>query len=297
MGRRGWILFLALGLIWGMPYLLIRIAVQDLNPLIVAFARTAIGALILLPFALREGSLGEAVRHWKWLALYTVIEISIPWLLIGYAETRLTSSTAGILISTTPLIAAALVAARGGESLDGRRLVGLVLGLVGVILLMGLDLNVGDLPAAAALTASAILYAIGPIVAADKLKNVPPIGVVTGSLILAATFYLPFAPFLWPETVTPEAAWSVFGLATLCTALAFILFFALIAEVGPARSTVITYINPAVALVLGVIVLSEPLTTGMAIGFPLIILGSILGTAGGRKSGKAEPEAAGQRAA
>ncbi|MBA3678021.1 MAG: EamA family transporter [Sphingosinicella sp.] len=290
MGRRGWVLFLALGLIWGMPYLLIRIAVRDLDPLIVVFARTTIGALILLPFALRAKSLAQAFRHWKWLAAYTLIEISVPWLLIGYAETRLTSSTAGILISTTPLLAALAVAARGGEPLGGRRLAGLVLGLVGVILLMGLDLDVGDLPAAAALTMSAICYAIGPMVVAEKLKNVQPMGVVTGSLILAAALYLPFAPFVWPSSITPEAAWSVFGLATLCTALAFILFFALIAEVGPARSTVITYINPAVALVLGVIVLSEPLTIGMAVGFPLIIIGSILGTAGGRKNGTARAE-------
>lgn len=185
-----------------------------------------------------------------------------------------------------------IVAKRGGEALDGWRLAGLILGLVGVVMLMGLDLEIGDVPAALALTVSAICYAIGPIVAAQKLQDVPPMGVVTGSLILAAAFYLPFAPFVWPSAITADAAWSVFGLATICTAFAFILFFALIAEVGPARSTVITYINPAVALLLGVIVLQEPLTTGMAIGFPLIIIGSILGTAGGRKRDKSKADEA-----
>jgi drug/metabolite transporter (DMT)-like permease len=136
-----------------------------------------------------------------------------------------------------------------------------------------------NLPAVGAAALTAIGYAIGPIIIDRKLGSVPPMGVVTASLIVAALLYAPFAPFYWPAHITPAAAWSVLALAVFCTAIAFLLFFALIAEAGPARATVITYINPAVALLLGVLVLHEPLTIGMAIGFPLVILGSILGTA------------------
>lgn len=284
MNTRAWMLFLALGIIWGMPYLLIRIAVEDLHPVIVAFGRTAVGALVLLPFAFNGSALSAALRHWKWLLVYTLFEITGPWVLIAYAETRLTSSTAGLIVATTPLIAAAVVAGLGHERIEPRRLLGLALGLCGVAGFMGADIRPGDMPAMLALILSAVGYAIGPIIAARKLSHIDPIGVVTGSLILAFLIYLPAAPFFWPATVSAASAWSVVGLGLLCTAIAFVLLFALIAEVGPARSTVIAYVNPAIALLLGVVILNEPLTIGMAIGFPLIIIGSILGTAGRKAS-------------
>jgi len=172
----------------------------------------------------------------------------------------------------------------GHDRFGTRRLFGLGLGFAGVAALVGLDFQMSNLPAVGAAALTAIGYAIGPIIVDRKLGNVPPMGVVTASLIVAALLYAPFAPFYWPEHVTAAAAWSVLGLAVFCTAIAFLLFFALIAEAGPARATVITYINPAVALLLGVLVLHEPLTIGMAIGFPLVILGSILGTSKSHKA-------------
>lgn len=278
MSKRGWILFLSLGLLWGMPYLLIRIAVGEIDPLVVAGSRTVLGALLLAPLALHRGALAPAFRQWKWLLAFTLIEISLPWWMLGHAETRLNSSTAGLLIAVVPLFAALIISRLGHEKLEPRRLFGLGLGFAGVALLVGLDIHLDDLAAVGATILVALCYAIGPIIIDRKLKNVPAIGVIAASLILASLLYLPFAPFLLPEKVSLPSVMSVIGLGVLCTAAAFIVFFALIAEVGPARATVITYVNPAVAIVLGALVLDEKLTPGMAVGFPLVILGSFLGT-------------------
>ena len=278
MSKRGWILFLSLGVLWGMPYLLIRIAVQEVDPLVVAGTRTLLGALLLLPIALHRKALAPAFRHWKWLLAFTLIEISVPWVLLGHAETRLTSSTAGLLIAVVPLFAAIIVSRLGHERLEPRRMFGLGVGFAGVALLVGLDIEFTDLLAVAATIVVSLCYAIGPIIIDRKLKDVPAIGVITASLILATIIYAPFMPMLWPAHFVAKAAWSVVGLGVLCTAGAFMVFFALIAEVGPARATVITYVNPAVALILGALVLDEHLTIGMAIGFPLVIAGSYLGT-------------------
>ncbi|MEO8018249.1 MAG: DMT family transporter [Pseudomonadota bacterium] len=292
MSKRGWILFLSLGLLWGMPYLLIRIAVREIDPLMVAATRTLMGALILLPVALNRNALAPAFQKWKWLLTFTLIEISIPWVLLGHAETRLTSSTAGLLIAVVPLFAALIVTKLGHERLEPRRLFGLALGFAGVALLVGLDIHFDDLFSVALTIVVALCYAIGPIVIDRKLKDVPAIGVITASLIAATVLYAPFVPFLWPSHVSAEAAWSVAGLGVLCTAGAFMVFFALIAEVGPARATVITYVNPAVAIALGALVLHEQVTIGMAIGFPLVIAGSFLGTM--RKRDASPPADAGR---
>ena len=279
MTRRGWWLFLALGVIWGIPYLLIRIAVASIDPLVVAFGRTLIGALILLPIALHRGALAPVLRRWRIMIVFTVVEISGPWLLLGHAETRLNSSTAGVLLAVIPLITAALGAQLGHERLHGRRLVGLLVGFGGVAAIVGLDIHFSDFGAVAAVALTALGYATGPIIISRKLSDLPPLGVVAASMVIAVLLYAPFAPMLWPAHATAGAIASVATLGIVCTAIAFVLFFALIAEVGPARATVITYINPVVAVILGVIFLHEPLTLGMAIGFPLVIAGSILGTA------------------
>ena len=279
MSQRGWILFLALGLLWGMPYLLIRIAVESIDPLVVAFGRTLIGAVLLLPVAIHRRVLGPALAKWKWLVVFTLVEISGPWLLLGHAETRLNSATTGLLVAIVPLIAAVIVTRLGHDELGPRRIIGLLVGFAGVAALVGLDIHFDDFAAVGAIALASLGYATGPIIIDRKLAGVPPLGVVTASISLAMLFYAPFAPFLWPVHTTAAAVASVVGLGVICTALAFVLFFALIAEVGPARATVITYVNPLVAIALGVAFLGEPFTLGMALGFPLVIAGSILGTA------------------
>lgn len=288
MTRKGWGLFLALSLIWGVPYLMIKVAVRDLDPLLVVFGRTLLGGLLLLPVALHRKAIGPVLRRWPWLLLYTVVEISIPWLLLGHAETVLTSSTAGLLLAVVPLLAALILTGLGQDRLDTRRVVGLLIGIAGVATLVGLDIRLDNMPAVLACLGTAVGYAFGPIIIDRKLSDLPPIGVVTASLMVATIGYAPFVPFLWPTHVSTESLLSVVGLAVVCTGIAFLVFFALIAEAGPARATVITYVNPAVALLLGVLVLSEPLTIGIAIGFPLVILGSILAT--GRNRAKADTE-------
>ena len=278
MTRRGWLLFAALGVIWGIPYLLIKVAVEQIDPVVVAFGRTFLGALILLPIALHQKVLRPVLHRWRWLLVYTGVEIVGPWWLLGHAETRLTSSTAGLLIAVVPLIAAVILVSTGHDRFDTRRLTGLGIGLAGVVALVGLDVRLDDLAAVGAVMITAVGYATGPIIINRKLADLPPMGVVTSSLVVAAAIFAPFAFWLRPTSVTAAAVWSVIGLAVLCTAVAFLVFFALIAEAGPARATVITYVNPAVAIILGVAVLGEPFTIGMAIGFPLVILGSVLAT-------------------
>lgn len=278
MSKRGWILFLALGVIWGVPYLLIRVAVATIDPLVLAFGRTAIGALLLLPLAARRGVLQPLARHGKWLVVFTLVEISGPWLLLGHAETRLNSSTTGLLIAGVPLVTALAVSRLGHERLGARRVAGLALGFAGVAALVGLDIRFDDGAAVAAIGLASLGYAIGPIIVDRKLAGAPPLGVVTASITLAMLFYAPFVPFLWPVHASAASIGAVAALGVFCTATAFMLFFALIAEVGPARATVITYVNPLVAMALGVAILDEPFTLGMAVGFPLVIAGSVLAT-------------------
>jgi drug/metabolite transporter (DMT)-like permease len=286
MSRRARWLFLALGVIWGIPYLLIRIAVADMPPVFVAFARTLIGALLLLPLAASRGALRPVLRRWKPLLDFTLVEISAPWWLLGYAETRINSSTAGLLIATVPVLTAGLLAQNGREPLDARRALGLAIGLGGVVALVGLDIDLSNGLAVCAALATALGYAIGPIVVSRYLHDMPPMGVIAASLALATVLYVPFVAPAWPAHFTLDASLSVLVLGVVCTALAFVLFFKLIADAGPARATVITYLNPVVALVLGVLLLDEPLTAGMVVGFALVLLGSFFATARRRAGGE-----------
>lgn len=286
MSDRAWWLFLALGLIWGIPYLLIRIAVVDLSPVFVAFARTLIGALLLLPVAASRGALLPVLQRWKPLVAFTLVEISLAWWLLGYAETRINSSTADLLIATVPVFTAGLLALSGHEPLDARRGLGLAIGLGGVAALVGLDIDLSNGLAVCAALATALGYAIGAIIISRHLSDLPPLGVIAASLALATLLYVPFVASAWPTHFTLDASVSVLVLGVVCTAIAFALFFALIAEAGPARATVFTYVNPLVAIVLGVLLLDEPLTLGMVLGFALVLLGAFFATSH-RKAGVA----------
>ena len=283
MTRRGAVLFAAMCFIWGIPYLMIRVAVRELAPVTLVFFRTAIGAAILAPFAAWRSELRPLVARWWPLLAYTVIEVVIPWVLLARAETKLTSSLTGLLIAAVPLVGAVVVALTGSRERQGRRRwLGLLVGIGGVAALVGLDVGQVDALAVAEVGGVAVCYAVGPIILSRRLNDVPALGVVAASLVIAAAVYAPFAAFRWP-TAMPSAhvVESVLGLAVVCTALAFLVFFALIAEVGPVRATVITYVNPAVAAVLGVAILSESLSAGMLAGFALILAGCVLATGRG----------------
>ena len=266
-------------LIWGVPYLLIRVAVRDVDPAGVVFLRTAIAALLLLPFAVRRAQLRPLLARWKPLLLYTLIEVTAPWWLLAQAETRISSALAGLLIAAVPLMSVVLVRLVGHDDpVDRTRLLGLFVGLAGVGALVGLELGDVDGLAVGAVLLTALGYAAGPLVLTRRLADLPAVGVVLASLVISAIVWSVPAAMNPPDHVGMKAGASVLALAVVCTAAAFLVLLALIAEVGPTRATVFTYVNPAVAIVLGVLFLDERFTLGMAIGFPLVLAGSVLAT-------------------
>ncbi|HEV7755497.1 MAG TPA: DMT family transporter [Mycobacteriales bacterium] len=292
MSRRGWALFIAMCVIWGIPYLLIRVAIRDFEPGTLVFARTALPALILLPIAWHRDMIRPLLPHWRILAVYTVAEIAGPWYLLSAAEEHLTSSLTGLLVAAVPLIGilAAFAVGHTQDRLDRRRLLGLAVGFAGVVALVGIEVRGAELVALGQVALTAIGYAVGPLIVARRLAHLPSLGVIAVTLGVAAVGYAPYALTHLPASVSAESAVSVALLAIVCTALAFLLFFALIAEVGPARATVITFINPAVAVLLGVLLLGEPFSVGIAVGFPLILLGSFFATARNRRPAVAAGE-------
>jgi len=266
--------------IWGIPYLFIKIAVGELTPATLVFLRSLIGASILLPLAVARKDLAPLRPYWKWILGYTFVEVAAPWFLLSDAERRISSSLTGLLIAAVPSIGAVLaVVTAGRDRLDSRRIVGLVLGFVGVAALVGLDVRADDFGAIGQVALVALGYAIGPMIIERKLGGLPSLGVVAASLGITALAYAPFGLTQLPSTLpSPSVLFAVAVLGVVCTAVAFVMFFALITEVGAPRATVITYVNPAVALAFGVALLGEPFTVGIAIGFVLIVLGSVLAT-------------------
>jgi drug/metabolite transporter (DMT)-like permease len=280
MNRRSVLLFAAMCVIWGIPYLLIRVAVAEISPVMLVFARTSIGALILMPIVIARGGLRGIGRNWIPLLAFAVAEVAGPWFFLSSAEQHISSSLAGLLVSSVPLVGVAVAPLFGNRAGMGPLGVGgLALGVVGVAAIVGLDFHASDATALVQMALVAVGYALGPAILGRYLKDVPSVTVIGISLAACAVAYAPFAAAQWPQVM--PGAWvlaSVAVLAVVCTAIAFLLFFELIAAIGPVRATVITYINPAVAAVLGIAVLNEKFTVGMGIGFVLVLAGSILAT-------------------
>jgi drug/metabolite transporter (DMT)-like permease len=279
MTRRGALLFAAMCVIWGIPYLLIKVAVEDLSPSMLVLSRTAIAALILLPIALARNELRPLLPYWLPLLAFAAIEIALPWVLLGEAETEISSSLTGLLIATVPLVATVIALTTGDrERPPPQTAFGIVLGMVGVAAIVGVNVEGGVVPIAE-VTLVAVCYAVGPAILQRWLAGLPALGVITASLAVTAVAYVPIVALgSAGEAPSATAVGAVLGLAVVCTALAFLLFFALIAEVGPVRATVITYVNPAVAALLGVAILDERFTVGMGVGFALVLAGSVLAT-------------------
>jgi drug/metabolite transporter (DMT)-like permease len=276
-------MFVAMSVIWGVPYLLIKVAVGGVSVPVLVLARVGIGAALLLPIALRRRQLASIKPVLPWLALFALVEIIMPWYALSEAERGISSSLTGLLIASVPIIIAVLsLFIRGGDRLSTVRWVGLLIGLGGVAMLAGPHL-VGSGGGAARSVAEvlfvALCYATGPLIANTKLTDVPPIAMTAVCLALATVVYAPLAALNWPSTVpSANVLLSMAGLAVICTAAAFLIFFRLIAEVGPARASVFTYINPAIAVALGVAVLGERVTPLMLAAFATILIGSVLAT-------------------
>jgi drug/metabolite transporter (DMT)-like permease len=260
--------------------LLIRITVAEISPALLVFSRTAIGAALLLPIAFLRVDLRPVLRHWRWIIAFAAIEIAIPWLMLGAAEQAISSSLAGLLVAGVPLVGAAIAAIVGGPDRVGRRqLVGLLIGFAGVAVIAGGDFDAKNTMALIQVAIVVVCYALGPFILSRRLNGVPTLGIMALALTLTAVFYAPVALVSWPATQpSADALASIVILAVVCTAAAFLLFAALIKEVGPVRATVITYVNPVVAATLGVLILSETLTLPMLVGFALAIAGSTLAT-------------------
>ena len=284
MTRRGGLLFAALCVIWGVPYLLIKVAVRDLTPATLVFLRTSLGALILMPLALRRGQVRQLLPHWRPVIAYTVAEIGVPWIFLSDAERRLSSSLTGLLVAAVPIVGAVLSTFTGGkERFDGRRGLGFAIGLVGLMTLLGFDPAGADPLTIGEMVLVVLGYAVGPMIVARRLQGVPTLAIVAVSLVLAAVGYAPFGLAQLPAELPGTAVLlSVLVLGAVCTALAFLIFFELIAEIGPVRATVVAYVNPAVAVALGVLLLGEAFTPATAAAFVLILGGSFLATRAGR---------------
>jgi drug/metabolite transporter (DMT)-like permease len=281
MTRRGWALFLAMSAIWGIPYLLIKVAVDEVAPVTVVFARCVIGSALLLPWTIARGQLRPALRYWRALLAFTLLEMTGPWLLLAYAEQSLSSSLTGLLVAGVPFVAALAARLAGEEErLTPVRLVGMGLGVVGIAALLGLDVGGAHVLPLVAVALVVVGYATAPLIVSRALPEVPGVAASSIALVLTAVVYAPFAvPRLGAlPDAAPRALLSLVVLGVVCTALALALFFALIREVGPQRALVITFVNPAVAVLLGVLLLDEPFTLGIALGLPLVLVGCVLAT-------------------
>lgn len=276
------VLFLLAGVIWGVPYFFTEFALESFSTPAIIWLRVTLGALVLIPLAMRSGDLKRAIKYWPWVLAFATIEMVGPWFLIPEAQRSVSSGLASLIITTVPFFGILIVGLRGDKTVwHPKTLAGLVLGGIGVIGLIGIDVlrdNLELIPIGMLLLA-ALGYAIAPIIVSDKLRDVPMFAVIALSLAMVSVIYAVPAWTTLPTEI-PEAelsAWvGVLGLGVLTTAIAFVVFFTLVKEIGPARAELIVFVNVAVAVLLGIVILQEPFTIGMMFGFPLIIFGSYL---------------------
>lgn len=283
MTRRGWLLFWAMALIWGVPYFFIAVAVDELEPAVVVFGRTSLAGAVLVALAVRAGELRAVLPHWRPVAAFAILEMAIPWILLTTAEQHIASGLAALLISAVPIFGALAAFALGERAaLRPVRLAGIALGIGGVALLVGNDLSGDAAPpwwSIAFVIVVCICYATAPFIISRRLSHVPSLGVIAVSLVMVTVLYLPIAAVSLPDRMpSAQATLSVVALALVCTGLAFVVFFRLVAEIGAARATVITFVNPVFAVALGALFLDEPFTVAIVAGFVLVISGCWLAT-------------------
>lgn len=283
MTTRGWMLFWAMAVIWGVPYFFISVAVDELAPPVVVWGRTSLAAVALLVLAHRTGKLRPALARWRPVAAFAILEMAIPWILLTTAEQHVASGLAALLISAVPIFGSLAAFALGDRSaLHPLRLAGIAVGIAGVALLVGNDLSGDEAPpwwSIAFVLVVCVCYATAPFIVTRRLADVPSVGVIALSLGINTVIYTPIAGASLPDHApSAKAVLAVLGLATICTGIAFVVFFRLIDEIGAARATVITFVNPVVAVALGTIFLDEELTVAVGIGFVTVIAGCLLAT-------------------
>jgi drug/metabolite transporter (DMT)-like permease len=281
VSRKGLILFIACGIAWGMPYAFIAIAVDQFDVATIVLARCLIGAAVLIPFAIYRKAIMPALKHWRWVLVFALLEMVGPWFLITNAERTISSGLTGLLIAIVPFWGVFIAYYFLGDKSvkHPKTIFGLVIGFAGVLLLVGVDAFSAnlDLLGVGAVILASLGYAIAPAVSSRTIGHLDSVGVIALSLGFVSVIYAVPGFMALPASI-PTAkfdGWmSLIVLGVVCSAIAFILFFDLIKEIGSARATLITYPNTAVAFLLGILFLSEPITLGMIIGFPLVITGS-----------------------
>jgi drug/metabolite transporter (DMT)-like permease len=279
VSRKSLFYFLLVGFLWGIPYLLMKVAVEEIPPSAIVAGRTLIGAAILIPVALYRKTFKGAVLGFKYVAFYALLEMIGPWILISTAQKKIDSGLAGLLISTVPIFAAIITSLRGDHSVwQFKRMFGIVVGFIGLIAVVGIESFSGNShPASIAMMILAAMgYSYAIIMVTTNLPLVDGIAINGLAMAITSIFWAPLAIAQWPAQVTLKPALSLIALGVLCTALAFLIFFKLLVEIGPARGSLVTYLNTSVAVVLGVIVLDEPITIGLIVGLPLVLIGSYL---------------------
>jgi drug/metabolite transporter (DMT)-like permease len=286
MSRKGLILFLIAGTAWGLPYLFIRVAVEDFSTWTIVFARVLIGAAVLIPIAINRKVLKPALKAWPYVLAYAVIEMVFPWFLITEAERVINSGLAGLLVATVPFfgLLIGLFYQKDKSLAHPKTLAGLVIGFTGVTLLVGIDALSGhiSLPHVGMIILAALGYSVAPVIVATRIPKVSAVAVNGLAMAIVAIVYAIPAALSLPAEIAgnpPLESWlSILGLGVICSAVAFVAFFQLIREIGSTRSTLVTYMNMAVAVILGILILDEPITAGILIGFPLVLIGSYLAT-------------------
>lgn len=286
MSRKALFLFLVVGVAWGMPYLFIRVAVEDFSTWTIVFSRVVVGALVLIPIAIHRKTLLPALKAWPWVLAYAALEMIGPWFLITESERVINSGLAGLLVATVPFFGLIIgYFYLGDKSLAHRNtLAGLVIGFTGVLLLVGIDAFNGSisLPHVGMVILAAIGYSVAPVIARIKMPDVSGVAINGLAMVMVALVYaIPALGSLPKELAAnpPIEAWgSLLGLGIFCTSLAFVAFFRLLNEIDVARASLVTYMNMAVAVFLGIVLLGEPITTGILIGMPLVVVGSVLAT-------------------
>ncbi|MDA2962202.1 MAG: DMT family transporter [Actinomycetota bacterium] len=280
MSRKSWIQFAIVGFLWGIPYLLMKVAVADIPPPLIVAGRTLIGAAILIPIAIHKKTIMDAVRGIKYVLPYAFLEMVGPWILITNAEKEISSGLAGLLVATVPIFATIFTSMRGDHSVWApSRIFGIVIGFIGIIALVGIESITGSSnpQAIAMVILASILYAYAVLMVTTNLPGVDGVAINGLAMAITCIFYLPISIWVWPSNqVSNEAILALLALGVFSTAIAFMLFFIVIAEIGAARGSLTTYVNTAVAVVLGIVILNEPITLGIIVGLPLVILGSFL---------------------
>jgi drug/metabolite transporter (DMT)-like permease len=270
--------FILVGFLWGVPYLFMRVAVREWDPSIVVFGRVVIGAAILFPIAMRRGVVKETMRGFKWILAYALFEMCGPWYLITHAETKLNSGLAGLLVATVPIWSTIYSSMAGDKTVwHAKRLMGIIIGFIGLVLIVGIETISGaaDPFSVFQTVLAAILYSTAMAIILKGMPNGDGVAINAIAMTITAFIFAPAALSNLPEKMPSfNATASLIGLGVLSTGLAFMIYFGLIKEIGQARGSLVTYLNTAFAVVLGVVILGEPLTIGIITGLPLVLLGS-----------------------